>query len=79
VVDRPGEQWRDDDSLQSQIVGIDFHHLFANNLISSFVTPQPEEYRLTKLVILRPLGKLDLGDQHGFNPVAPFHDRWGYS
>jgi len=23
---------------------------------------------------VRPLGKLDLGDQYGFNPVAAFHD-----
>jgi hypothetical protein len=30
---------------------------------------------LTKLVIERPLGKLDLGDQYGLDPAATFHDR----
>jgi hypothetical protein len=28
-----------------------------------------------KLVVECPLGKLDLGDQYGFNPMAAFHDR----
>jgi hypothetical protein len=24
---------------------------------------------------VRPFGKLDLGDQYGFDPLTPFHDR----
>jgi hypothetical protein len=34
-----------------------------------------QEDWLTKLVIVRPLGKLDLGDKYGFNPLATLHDR----
>jgi len=47
-------------------------HLFANDILCLFVRPQPEEDRLTKL---GPLGKLDLGDQYRFDPVAAFHHR----
>jgi hypothetical protein len=32
---------------------------------------------LTKLVVESPLGKFDLGDQHGFDPVAAFHNGRG--
>jgi hypothetical protein len=49
--------------------------LLANNILCLFVRPQPEKYRPTQLVIMSPLGKLDLGDLHLFNPLAPFHDR----
>ena len=30
--------------------------------------------QLTKPVVVCPLGKLDLGNPHGFDPIAPFHD-----
>jgi hypothetical protein len=33
-----------------------------------------QEDRLTKLVIHCPLGKFDLGDQHGRHPLAAFHN-----
>jgi hypothetical protein len=32
---------------------------------------------LTKLVIVVHSGNFDLGDKHGFNPLATLHDRWG--
>ena len=32
---------------------------------------------MTKLVVAGPLCEHDLGDEHGFNPVAVFHDRRG--
>jgi hypothetical protein len=48
--------------------------LFTNDILCLFVGPQSEKDRLTKLVILRPLRELDLGDQYRFNPVATFHD-----
>ena len=45
----------------------------ANNILWLFVSSQSLEDGLTKLVVAGPLGKLDLGDQHGFDPVALFH------
>ena len=36
--------------------------LFANHILRLFVSPQPDEDRLTKLVVVRPLRKLDLGE-----------------
>src|SRR5262245_59689894 len=52
--------------------------LLTNDGLCLLVSPQPQENRLAKLVVVRPLGKLDLGDQHGFNPVAAFHHRGRY-
>ena len=40
----------------------------------SFVSSQPQEDGLTKLVVAGPFRELDLGDQHWLNPVATFHD-----
>jgi hypothetical protein len=48
--------------------------LLTNDILGLFVGPQSEKDRLTKLVVLRPLRKLDLGDQYRFDPVAAFHD-----
>jgi hypothetical protein len=42
--------------------------LFLNDVLRLFFGAQSEEDGLTKLVIERPLGKLDLGDQHRFDP-----------
>jgi hypothetical protein len=28
------------------------------------------------MAVVCPLGKFDLGNQHGFEPLAPFHHRW---
>jgi hypothetical protein len=49
-------------------------HLFANDILSVFVGSQSQKYRLTKLVVSRPLGKFDLDDQYGFDPVTAFHE-----
>src|SRR5262245_2499314 len=51
------------------------HDLFANDILCLFVRPQPEKHRLTQLVIMSPLGELDLDDKRGFYPLATFHDR----
>ena len=48
--------------------------LFTGNVLSLLVSSQPQEHGLTKLVVAGPLGKLDLSDQNGFDPVAAFHD-----
>ena len=53
-------------------------HLFANDILCLFVSPQPEEDRLTKLVVECPHRKLDLGDQHGLEPLAALHHRRRY-
>ena len=47
--------------------------LLANDILRLFVRPQPQEDRLAELVIQCPLGELDLGDQHGFKPMAALH------
>jgi hypothetical protein len=49
--------------------------LFANDSLWVFVSPQSEEHRLTQLVVVRPLGKFNLSDEYGFDPLATFHDR----
>jgi len=50
--------------------------LLANNVLGLFVRSQPQKYWLAKLVIERPLGKLDLDDQKRFDPrAAPHHCR----
>ena len=46
--------------------------LFTNDIVCLFIGSQPEEHRLTKLAVKRPLGKLDLGNQYGFDPLASF-------
>jgi hypothetical protein len=51
--------------------------LFTKDILCLFVSPQYQEDRLTKLLVGRPLGKFDLGDEHGFNPMATFHDARG--
>jgi hypothetical protein len=43
-------------------------------LVCQFPVPGRQ---LTKLVVAGPLGKLDLGNEHGFYPMAAFHDCWG--
>jgi hypothetical protein len=45
-----------------------------NDVLCQFVSAQSQEDGLAKLIVTSPLGKLDLGDQHGFDPVAAFHD-----
>jgi hypothetical protein len=44
-----------------------------------FVALQAEKDGVTKRIVAGPLGELDLGDQHRFDPVATFHDRRGYA
>ena len=53
--------------------------LLANDFLCFFVRPQPEKHRLAQLVIMSPLGELDLGDKHGFYPLATFNDGRGDS
>ena len=53
--------------------------LFTNDILCLFVSSQPQEDGLTKLIVAGPLGKLDLGDQYRLNPFAPLHDRGGYT
>ena len=53
--------------------------LFANDILRLFVSSQPQEDRLAELVVVRPLGKFDLGDKNGFNPLAGSHDGRGDS
>jgi hypothetical protein len=48
---------------------------FTNHILCLFVGPQSQEDRLTQLVIECPLGKLDLSDEYGSDPLATFHDR----
>ena len=45
--------------------------LFANDLFGVFIGAQAQKDRLPQLVVVCPLGKLDLGDQHGLEPVRP--------
>ena len=52
-------------------------YLFTDDLRSRFIGAQSQEDRLTKLIVAGPLGKLDLGDQDRFDPMATFHDRRG--
>jgi len=47
---------------------------FTNDILSLFVGSQPKKHRLAQLVIMSPLGKLDLGNQHRFDPLAALHD-----
>ena len=47
--------------------------LFTYDLLWFFISSKPKENGLTQLVVAGPLGKLDLGDQYGFDPVATFH------
>ena len=49
-------------------------NLFANDIFRLLVGSQTQEDRLSKLVVMCPLGKLDLGDQHRFDPNTAFHD-----
>src|SRR6516162_9367489 len=44
-------------------------------MLCLLIGSQPKEHRLTKLVVVCPLGKLNLGDQHGFDPLAALHHR----
>ena len=48
-------------------------YLFANDVFRLLIGSQPEKDRLTKLVIVSPLGKLDLGDKCGADPLAALH------
>jgi hypothetical protein len=50
-------------------------HLFTNNFFWPFVGSQPEKDRLPKLVVVRPFGELDLGNQDRLDPLTAFHDR----
>jgi hypothetical protein len=52
---------------------------FTNDILCLFVSSQPQEDGLTKLIVPGPLGKIDLGDQYRLNPFAPLHDRGGYT
>jgi len=58
--------------LASFLVGLRFAHLAISNSRTTsfrlFVGPQSEKHRLTKQVLLRPLRKLYLRDQDGFEP-----------
>ena len=51
--------------------------LFPNDLFRVFITSQAEEDGLPKLVIERPLSKLDLSNQHRFDPIASSHEAAG--
>jgi hypothetical protein len=48
--------------------------LFPNDILCQLISAQPQEDRLTKLIVAGPLGKLYLGDQYRFDPLAAFHD-----
>ena len=50
-------------------------YLFANDVFRLLIGSQPEKDRLTKLVIVSPLGKLDLGDKCRADPLARLRDR----
>src|SRR6516164_763004 len=45
----------------------------TNDVLWLFISSQSQKHRLPKLVIQRPLGKLDLGDQYWLDPSAPPH------
>jgi hypothetical protein len=47
----------------------------TNDILRLLVSSQPLEDRLTKLVIVRPLGKLDPGHQYRLDPLAALHVR----
>jgi len=49
--------------------------LLANDVFRLLVGSQPQENRLTKLAVMGPLGKLDLGNKHRLDPLAAFHHR----
>jgi hypothetical protein len=49
--------------------------LFTNDLPWVLVASQPQKDWLPELAVTRPLGKLDLGNQHRFDPVALLHQR----
>jgi hypothetical protein len=51
--------------------------LFSDDFRGRFIGAQSKEDRLRKLIVAGPLGKLDLGDQDRFDPMATFHDRRG--
>jgi hypothetical protein len=59
----------------SSLIGVSTFRPTLENVFRLFVSSQFKEDRLTKLVLECPFGKLDLGDQHGFDPVATLHDR----
>jgi hypothetical protein len=48
--------------------------LFRHHILCLFVSPQTEKNRLTKLVVERPLRKLELGNQNRLDPLAALHD-----
>jgi hypothetical protein len=50
-------------------------YLFTNDIVRLLVGSQPQEDWLTKLVVVGPLGKFNLSDQHGFDPLATLHHR----
>ena len=49
----------------------------ANDILCLYIGTHPQGHRLTKLTIMRPLGKLDLDDQNGFDPMAALHHGGG--
>jgi hypothetical protein len=61
----------------SWLSGNGLRHLFANDIFRCLISSQPQEHRLTQLIIECPLGKFDLDNQYGVDPLATFHDRRG--
>ena len=69
-------------NIQSSLEGYIFRRLkvtaivlVANDIFRLFISSRSQEDRLTELVVMCPLGKFDLGNPDGFDPVAAFHDR----
>jgi hypothetical protein len=59
----------------SRVNVIDSGKLFAHDINRLFVGPQPQEDRLSKLIVTGPLSELDLGDQHRLDPDTASHSR----
>ena len=71
-VDKAGVEFeraqKTEESFHEDFDGIDFTIYSRTTSFCLLIRSQP------KLVVVRPLGKLDLGNQEGFDPVATFHD-----
>ena len=59
-------------SLQDQWSSGRYVVLFSNDVFCLLVGSQAQKDRLTQLIIMGPLGELDLGDQHWIKPMAAF-------
>jgi hypothetical protein len=62
------------DEALLRVGAIDLQRFIRERHPLPLVRSQPQKDRLTKLAIMRPLGKLDPGNQYRFNPLTAFHD-----